>query len=105
MEVEFKAMLDDLDVLEKSLSDPAPIHKVCLKFCFRSRFLSGLLFVGISLDSKRTELSHALCVLKSDPCIDLTLDSIKKLSSLCEFAKCQSFWLLHCCSCDHMLRI
>lgn len=28
MEVEFKAMLDDLDVLEKSLSDPAPIHKV-----------------------------------------------------------------------------
>ncbi|KAF2619832.1 hypothetical protein F2Q68_00042762 [Brassica cretica] len=28
MEVEFKAMLDDLDVLEKSLSDPATIHKV-----------------------------------------------------------------------------
>nr|VDD41598.1 unnamed protein product [Brassica oleracea] len=28
MEVEFKAMLDDLDVLEKSLSDPAPIHKL-----------------------------------------------------------------------------
>ncbi|XP_010475225.1 PREDICTED: ubiquitin-like modifier-activating enzyme 5 isoform X1 [Camelina sativa] len=28
MEVEFKALLDDLDVLEKSLSDPAPIHKL-----------------------------------------------------------------------------
>ncbi|CAN6903059.1 unnamed protein product [Brassica oleracea] len=28
MEFEFKAMLDDLDVLEKSLSDPAPIHKL-----------------------------------------------------------------------------
>ncbi|KFK42871.1 hypothetical protein AALP_AA1G049700 [Arabis alpina] len=28
MEVEFKAMLDDLDLLEKSLSDPAPIHKL-----------------------------------------------------------------------------
>ncbi|KAH0876675.1 hypothetical protein HID58_064069 [Brassica napus] len=28
MKVEFKAMLDDLDALEKSLSDPAPIHKL-----------------------------------------------------------------------------
>lgn len=79
MEVEFKAMLDDLDALEKSLSDPAPIHKVCLKFCFKSRFVSGLFFVGISLDSKRTELSHALGVFKSDPCIDLILDSIKSI--------------------------
>jgi hypothetical protein len=28
MEVGFKALLDDLDVLEKSLSDPALINKV-----------------------------------------------------------------------------
>lgn len=41
MEVELKALLDDLNVLEKSLSDPAPIQKVFVLLLLIS-FLSGL---------------------------------------------------------------
>lgn len=39
MEVELKALLDDLDVLEKSLSDSAPIHKVFWFFLLQISFL------------------------------------------------------------------
>ncbi|KAF2559612.1 hypothetical protein F2Q68_00012906 [Brassica cretica] len=41
MEVEFKAMLDDLDVLEKSLSDPAPIHKIQTFKTFRNKWVEN----------------------------------------------------------------
>lgn len=70
MEVEFKAMLDDLDVLEKSLSDPAPIHKVLLQISFIPTlftlcgiktqiailFLCGFWFVLFSLISREVIL-------------------------------------------------
>ena len=92
MEVELKALLDDLDVLEKSLSDPAPIHKVII-YSKSVSFVSWIMFL-LSYIRKELNFSHALVF----NCLRVILVLIWiwiLLKAFIFMAKCESF----CCCC------